>query len=235
MKKVCLLLPSLFIGVLLLAQTKVNDPNAVLKEAKNFHSISLSSAFDVYLTQGNEEAVAVSAADKEDIANIIVEVRNGVLEIGWNKKIKWNRGNKKLRAYISFKSLDKLKASGACDIAIVGVLRSDNLEIHLSGASDLNGKVEGQKMSFDISGASDTKLTGNVGQLSIEASGASSFKGFDLATDYCNIKASGASGIKITVNKELSAQASGASDIDYKGKGLIKDIKTSGASSISRA
>jgi hypothetical protein len=235
MKKVCLLLPSLLFGVLLLAQTKVNDPNAVLKEAKNFHSISLSSAFDVYLTQGNEEAVAVSAADKEDIANIIVEVRNGVLEIGWNKKIKWNRGNKKLRAYISFKSLDKLKASGACDIAIVGVLRSDNLEIHLSGASDLNGKVEGQKMSFDISGASDTKLTGNVGQLSIEASGASSFKGFDLVTEYCNIKASGASGIKITVNKELSAQASGASDIDYKGKGLIKDIKTSGASSISRS
>jgi hypothetical protein len=235
MKKVCLLLPGLLLSIVLLAQTKVNDPNAVLREAKNFHSINLSNAFDVYLTQGNEEAVAVSAANKEDIENIIVEVRNGVLVIGWNKKAKRSRGNKKLRAYISFKSLDNLRASGACEISIVGTLRSDDLKINLSGASDLNGKIEGKKMSFDMSGASDAELTGKVGQLSIDASGACSFKGFDLATDYCDVKASGASGIRITVNKELSAEASGASDIDYKGQGLIKDIKTSGASSVSRS
>ncbi len=55
-----------------------------------------------------------------------------------------------------------------------------------------------------------------------------------MAVDYCNAKASGASDIKITVNKELSAEASGASDVKYKGAGLIRDIKTSGASSISR-
>jgi len=36
------------------------------------------------------------------------------------------------------------------------------------------------------------------------------------------------------VNKELSARASGASDIHYKGDGLIREIKTSGASNISK-
>jgi hypothetical protein len=77
-------------------------------------------------------------------------------------------------------------------------------------------------------------LTGSVGQLNVEASGASDFKGFDLAVDFCTAKASGASDIKITVNKELSAEASGASDVRYKGSGLIRDIKTSGASSISK-
>ena len=87
---------------------------------------------------------------------------------------------------------------------------------------------------IDLSGASDMTLTGLVGQLNIEASGASDFKGYDLAVDYCNAKASGASDIKITVNKELSAEASGASDVNYKGSGLMRDIKTSGSSSISR-
>ncbi|MEI9911677.1 MAG: DUF2807 domain-containing protein [Bacteroidota bacterium] len=83
--------------------------------------------------------------------------------------------------------------------------------------------------------SAQNRITGTATNLDVDASGASSFKGFDLSTDYCNVKASGASGIKITVNKELSATASGASDIDYKGTGVIRDIKTSGASSISRA
>ncbi len=74
-----------------------------------------------------------------------------------------------------------------------------------------------------------------AGKLNVEASGASDFKGFDLVTDYCDVRASGASGIRITVNKELSAHASGASDIKYKGDGLIRDLKTGGASSVSRS
>jgi hypothetical protein len=69
----------------------------------------------------------------------------------------------------------------------------------------------------------------------VEASGASDFKGFDLITEMCNVKASGASDIKITVNKELSAQASGASDVRYKGERIIRDLKTSRSSSVSKS
>lgn len=235
MKKIVAIMSALFLSAMMFAQPTVSDPNVQVREAKNFHAISLSSAFDVYLTQGNEEKVAVSAAEEKDLVNITVEVKNGVLEIGWNNKGKWGRGNKKLKAYISFKTIDKLKASGACDVSIVGTLKANDLLVDLSGASDLKGKVDAKKLTFDMSGASDTKITGTATNLDVDASGASSFKGFDLSTDYCNVKASGASGIKITVNKELSATASGASDIDYKGTGVIRDIKTSGASSISRA
>ena len=49
-----------------------------------------------------------------------------------------------------------------------------------------------------------------------------------------NASASGASDIKITVNKELSAHASGASDVRYKGNGVIRDLKSSGSSSVSK-
>ena len=163
-----------------------------------------------------------------------MDVKGGVLIIRYDNKGKWNSGNKKLKAYISFKQLDKLNVSGACDVYIVGDWKANNLKIDISGATNLKGKMDAQKLMVDLSGASDLTLTGTVGQLNIEASGASDFKGFDLAVDYCNAKASGASDIKITVNKELSAEASGASDVKYKGSGLIRDIKTSGASSISR-
>lgn len=217
------------------AQATIKDENAELREAKNFTVLRVGSAFDVYLTQGNEESVAVSASDKKYMEDIKVEVKNGVLDISYRPKGKWNSGNRKLKAYVSFKRLDKLDVSGACDVDIVGVWKADGARIELSGASDFTGKVDFQKLSVDISGASDLKISGNAGQLDIEASGASSFKGFDLSSDYCNADASGASDIRITVNKELSVKASGASDIHYKGAGMIRDLKTGGASSIKRS
>jgi hypothetical protein len=77
-------------------------------------------------------------------------------------------------------------------------------------------------------------VNGKATQLYIDASGASKFKGFDMITETCDIKGSGASDIKITVNRELSAHVSGATDVRYKGEGVIKEIKSSGSSSISK-
>jgi len=238
MKKL-LLVFSVFVSISLSAQLTINDPNAEVREAKNFHAISVSNSFDVYISQGNEEAVAVSASEQKYKDNIKVEVENGVLKI-WlkNEKEFWRglRGDRmKLKAYVSFKKIDKLKASGACDVHAQGTIEADDLQISLSGASDLKeGKINAKKLDIDASGASDINISGTAVELKVEVSGASDLKGFDLAVDYCDVRASGASSINITVNKELSAHASGASDIHYKGEGLIKEIKTSGASNISK-
>jgi Putative auto-transporter adhesin, head GIN domain len=234
MKKILSVITILSFFSALQAQ-QVNDPNAEVREAKNYHGINVSNAFDVYLSQSNDEGVAVSAAEMKDREMIKVEVRDGILFIGLDKGWKWNSGNKKLKAYISFKLIDKLTVSGACDVFISGTLKADKLSIHQSGASDLKGKLDVKELTVDISGASDIMVSGIAAKLSVEASGASDFKGFDLITDYCDVRASGASGIRITVNKELSAHASGASDIKYKGDGLIRDLKTGGASSVSRS
>ncbi len=233
MKKTLILLLISVLSISVFAQN-INDPNAIVREAKNFHGISVSNAFDVYLVQSNEEAVAVSAATEKDREMIKVEVKNGILYVGLqNKGWKWNSGKKNMKAYISFKNIDQLTISGACDVYIGGTLKAASLAINQSGASDLKeGKLDVEKLTIELSGASDMKITGRAGQVSIDASGASSFKGYDLATDICNIKASGASDIKITVNKELSANASGASDIHYKGEGVVRDLRSSGSSSV---
>ena len=234
MKQVFLFL----LGALFLTSARaqqINDPNAQVREAKNYHGIELSNAFDVYLTQGNEETVAVSAANVKDRDQIIVEVKNGILYIGLEHRgFRISTGNKKYKAYISFKMIDKLNISGACDVYVSGAITADNLKIDLSGASNLKGKFDIKTMDIDLSGASDMTATGTATQLSVEASGASEFKGYGFATDICNAKATGASDIRITVNKELSAHASGASDVKYKGDGVVKDMHSSGASSISK-
>lgn len=232
MRKLYLFL--LFVAATAAHAQQINDPNAVVREAKNYHGVNVSHSFDVYLSQGTEEAVAVSAANSKDRDQITVEVRDGILYIGLDKGWKWSGGNKKLKAYISVKQLDKLMVSGACDVFIAGTLKADELLINQSGASDIRGRLEVNKLKVDLSGASDMTISGTATQLSVEASGASDFKGFDLSAEICDVRASGASDIKITVNKELSARASGASDVRYKGNGVITDINSSGSSSVKK-
>ncbi len=136
MKKLLVLIAALVMGAGIFAQ-QVNDPNAEVREAKNYHGISVSSAFDIYLSQSNTEAVAVSAATAKDRETITVEVKDGILYMGIEKGLKWTKGDKKLKAYISFKQIDKINVSGACDVFISGTLKADKLSIHQSGASDL--------------------------------------------------------------------------------------------------
>ena len=240
MKKLSMLFAGLFfVTILNLSKgysQQVNDPNAEVRQAKNFHAIKVSNAFDVYINQSNEESIAVSASQTKYRDRIKVEVKDGILHVWYDNKMQWNMGDKKLKAYISFRNIDELEVSGACDVVIAGELKADDLKIELSGASDLKGKLDVKNLSVNLSGASDMTVTGGTAsQLKIDASGASDFKGFDLVTEICDAEASGASDIKITVNKELSAQASGASSVHYKGNGVIKELRTSGASSVSKS
>ncbi len=98
----------------------------------------------------------------------------------------------------------------------------------------MSGELQGDHVNIDINGASTIKLTGSINHLDVSASGASDLKGYDLKVNDCTAKASGASDISITVNQQLSANASGASSIRYKGDGTIKEVRTSGASSVAK-
>ena len=238
MKKIQVMLMAMLVSVVLFAQKTINDPNAEPRNLSGFHAIKISNAFDVYISQGNEDAVAISASKAEYREKIITKVENGVLIIRFDDDKKfwkgWNGDKTKLKAYISVKKLDKLDVSGACDVYFEDGISAEELYVNLSGASDLKGKIDAKKLRFVISGASDATISGNAAELSGDASGASDFKGFDMVTNYCTAEASGASSVNITVNKELNAKASGASSVRFKGEGLIRDIKTSGSSNVTR-
>jgi len=233
MRKVFILLLAV-IPSLLNAQKVITDPNAEVRNIGSFHAIKVSDAIDIYLSQADNEALAVSAIKPEFRDRIKATVENGVLILTYESKNRDWRTSKKLKAYISFKTIDKITASGASDVYVDGVLRGAQLTLDLSGASDLKGKVEVSTLAATMSGASDVTITGSAGSLSIHSSGASDFKGYEFVAEKVSIDASGASDVKITVNKELSANVSGASDVTYKGSGVIRDIKTSGASSVKR-
>src|SRR5580765_3965067 len=103
MRKIALGLFSFLLMTVSFAQNKTyNDKNAQVRDVKNFHGIKVSNGIHLYLTQGNEEAVAVSASSDEYIRRIKTEVENGVLKIYYDHGMgSWSTDGKNLRAYVS--------------------------------------------------------------------------------------------------------------------------------------
>ncbi|HUC80659.1 MAG TPA: head GIN domain-containing protein [Flavisolibacter sp.] len=235
MKKLFIAVSLLCVALVSGAQKVINDPNVELRTvAGAFNGIAVSSGIDLYLSQG-DEVVAVSAERPEHLDRIKTEIVNGTLKIWYDAKsgININIGDaKRMRAYVSYKTLNSIKASSGSDVTVDGVLKSSELRIDISGGSDFKGKVDVDHLKVDQSGGSDVNISGRATTLSVDASGGSDFNGYDLNTEICDLEASGGSDIEVTASKELSAKASGASDIHYRGKPNVKMAKASGASEV---
>ena len=217
-------------------RTLVNDANAEKRTVAAFKGVQVSNAITLYISQGNEDAVAVSCSDASENKKIKTEVKNGILHISldngfWNS-FSWK--DKKVKAYVSIKNIEFLGASGASSVKINEVLKSSNLKIDISGASNIKGNISATTIKIDLSGTSSASIVGFASSANIEASGASSVKSYDFEVENCVIEASGASSIGIGVRKELKAEASGASSIRYKGTPANVEANATGASSIKK-
>jgi hypothetical protein len=238
MKSALFLTMFMLAGVLAYAQNPkvINDANAQKRPVGDFHGIRIGGGIELYLTQGDEEAVAVSASDAEYRDRIVTEVKDGILNIYMGDKFHWtwHEGNLKLKAYVSCKMLDQLRASGGTTIHIEQTIKSEKLEVHLSGGGRIDGKFEAGEMTVGIAGGGDLYLGGTTGRLDVHVSGGGDFHGYDLAADSCQARVSGGGDVFVTVNKTLDATVHGGGDIRYRGNGSVVGSHTVGGGNISK-
>ena len=106
-------------------------------------------------------------------------------------------------------------------------------ELELSGATRADvGGLAAEELDLDVSGAGHAILKGHVGHLTLDLSGAASLEARECRIDRAEVDLSGASQAELTVLKELSADCSGASQLDYWGQPVMKSLDSSGASSV---
>ena len=164
---------------------------------------------------------------------------NGVLKIHYDYdkgiKMNWNDGKMKLKAYVSYKELDRLVASGGSDVVLEGSLKANKFELGVSGGGDFKGKMDVNDLVAKVSGGSDVTIGGSARSLEVRVSGGSDFDGFELTVVNCNAEASGGSDISITATGELTVESSGGSDVHYKGSAVIRNMKSSGGGSVKKA
>ncbi|MCU0403126.1 MAG: DUF2807 domain-containing protein [Chitinophagaceae bacterium] len=214
------------------AQKTIIDEFAQVRQAGKFEAISINGAFEVILTQADEQAVVVSASNEMLRDMIETDVRDATLFVGLKKSnFDW-RGGRKFRVYISVPVLKRIEIGGYSKFSIENGLKADNLDITISGSSDFSGNISSKALKLHSSGSSDFRLSGKSERLSVVVSGTSDVRGYDLQVDYCEINASGNSMIEITLEKEMTVNVSGGSKVYYKGKGMVKEFNASGKASL---
>jgi hypothetical protein len=207
------------------------------RDVAPFSRVKVSHALTVNIVQGEDQSVIVKADDSV-IDKIMTEVHDGVLRVyvddNWFKKTFKNKYHKVI-VDVVVPELTALDASGASDVKASG-FKNENFTVKASGASNviIDNIVVSGVTSFDASGASHVKANGESEKVIIRSSGASDVSSRYFEASIADVSASGASDVDVTANDEIRVDCSGASDVDYYGHPKIVDVKTSGASDVSR-
>ncbi len=194
----------------------------------DFTKLEVGGAFEVVLTQESSNSIRIEADDNL-LALILTDIKSDVLKISTEKAL-CPKTNMKL--FISAKSLQALKAHGAVDLKTNNTISAEKFELTMSGASDVVISLETKLLISKLSGASELSLKGKADTHAVELSGAGEINASDFVVDKYALKLSGASECNINVQKELSVEASGASEVNYKGNPGILNKELSGAAEL---
>jgi len=211
-------------------KTVHGDGNVIKKERKtdSFTGVKVSSGIDVYLRQGPDESMFVEA-DENLHEYIITEVRGGVLNVYTDANI---REAERKRVYVTMKEINSLRTSSAGDIVGETPVRTDKLNLSASSAGDIKVEVYAREITLNISSSGDITLTGEAEILDGDLSSAGDLNAYELIVNQANISASSAGNADINVSEKITARASSAGDINYKGNPKYIDAHSSSAGSI---
>lgn len=199
--------------------------------------IHVSHGISLVVKQGSQHGVAVSASDREYRDKIKTVVENGVLKIYYDSDSWWkgsNRANKKLKAYVSVNSLEKLSGNSGSSILVDGSLNSNKFVLDLSSGSNFRGDIRAAELNIEQSSGAVSKISGTAKNVYLETSSGSNLHGYNLSADVCNASASSGAHIEISVNTELTGKASSGGGVRYKGNGVLKNKSTSSGGSVSK-
>lgn len=198
------------------------------RQPGSFDAISVKSGLDVYIHQGNEEKIEIKT-DANLIPHITTEVDGGNLVISTDKKISWNN---KSRIDVWTKNLTKVSASGGSDVYSVGTINASKLGVHANGGADIKMSIQVDHLECHANGGADADLSGSANMMEVHVSGGADLKAYDLNASRCEVHASGGSDAYVQVSDEISINASGGSDIHYRGKAKVISQKVSGSADV---
>jgi hypothetical protein len=135
---------------------------------------------------------------------------------------------------IASPSLRKITVYGASKIETLDghPLQLSSLTLDLNGAAEADLHLYVDSLSVETKGASRLELEGTATSARISIAGAGDVEAESLVVQKMHINCAGASEAEVHVQRELWAQAAGASKITYKGSPTIKQNIAVGGSFI---
>lgn len=201
----------------------------------DFDEVHMGTAGEVYIKQGNKVEVVIEASERRK-ESLDIEVRGGRLYIknkrGWNWR-DWAR-NGDLTVYITMGRIEALKVSSSGRIIGEGVLKTDDMDLAVSGSGRIEIETEARDLASSISGSGRILLTGKCTMNDVSISGSGRLLAEDMESEEYYISISGSGNCKINVSKAIDARVSGSGRIYYTGNPDKVHSKISGSGSVKK-
>jgi hypothetical protein len=183
------------------------------RNIESFTGVKASKAVSVYLKKGTKESVTVEVTGTSP-SNVITEVSGSYLKVHMRDG---NYRNANAKVYVTYVKLEKLSASAAGNIYSQETIKTDNLEITCASAGTIEIIVDANEVEITAASAGDIEIKGKTKSLIADASSAAEIDAYDLEAEKVEVDAASGGSAKVSVSKELDANAASAGSIRYRG------------------
>jgi hypothetical protein len=202
------------------------------RQVSGFTSIHVSSSIDVYVSQDSVYSVKVETDDNL-IGHVETYMEGNVLHVDIEKNYN-PKPTDALKVHVSAPALQKLTASGACDLYSTERLVSDEMvSVKLTGASDAKLDLKAPKVTADLTGAGSLQLSGETKELQLKGTGSSEMECFGMLAENVSVKITGAGDADVFASVSLDVNVTGSGSVKYKGSPSVNQ-KISGAGSVKK-
>ena len=216
----CAIMPGWIIG----SGKVITEP----RDVKYFDRVTLKGSGNLIIEQGDVESLKIEAEDNI-IPTITTEVQRTNLVIGYEWRFLSGRiPTKPINFYLKVKDIRAITLSGSGTVKS-GSLRSEQIDINISGSGKADLNVDVKEINTRISGSGSVKVIGETEKQEIVISGSGSYPASGLASKECKIVISGSGNCNVRVSDDLDVHISGSGNVFYVGNPMInQDISGSG-------
>ncbi len=216
------------------AQKMSGNGNVVEQDraVEPFSAIEIGGVLNVYLAQGDTEALTVEA--DENLLDIIeTENRGNTLIVRLKKGVELKKAKEK-NVYITLRSIDELDIGGVVQVESTTPLNLEQLDLDVGGVCQVDLELRGNRLDADASMVGSLTLRGKLQEANIQNGGVGTLKAFDLEVDKLTIKNSGVGSAEVQAQDEISITSSGVGSVRYKGDAVVKELSTSGIGKVKK-
>jgi putative autotransporter adhesin-like protein len=180
--------------------------------------IDIEIPSNVELVIGHEPNISITACESY-LNEISTSVRRNKLIISGNV---CNAITNDIRIILTLPEFSEIEISGSADVFSDSPLKSDFIDLNISGSGDINLNLFSNEVDCNINGSGTILLTGTCQKLKTEINGSGNFRGLGLNAYKADVKINGSGNASVQALNKLNAKVNGSGEIQYSGDPEIK-------------
>ncbi|MEN1785049.1 MAG: head GIN domain-containing protein [Bacteroidota bacterium] len=199
----------------------------------DYSTLQISGDMDAFV-QFSDSVEQIEIETNENLQDKIIVSKDGnTLRIRLEDNI-GIKGNATMKAYITTANISGYRISGDSSVALENTLSTDEVSVNLSGNSNFSGQLAVNTLDVDLQGDSECNVFGTARSVNAAIQGDSELKDYDLNVNDLVIDLSGDSEAFLSVSNTIDVNASGDSELNYRGDAEITRQRLSGDAKVNK-